>query len=228
MMLRRVKDCGFVDLGWLQSRHVFSFADYYDPRYMGFANLRVINHDIIQADKGFAPHSHQNMEIITYIIQGAVSHQDNMGNETIIRAGEIQLMSAGKGVTHSEFNRATKEPLELLQIWILPNQKNTKPSYQQMVINKSDQPLTLLISADGRNQSLKILQTAQLWLGNLHKDQHYTHEMNVSNQAWIQVIHGALTCNDITLNQGDGCGFSDTSLLTLLGKSQCEFLLFDL
>jgi len=228
--LRKALDRGHAEHGWLDSYHTFSFANYHDPNHMGFRDLRVINEDRVEADGGFPKHPHENMEIITYVLEGALEHQDSMGNQSIIRPGEVQIMSAGTGITHSEFNHSKTAPVHLLQIWILPGKKALKPSYDQKVFadNKKQGRLCLVASPDGRESSVTIHQDVNLYLCALNKDQKVQYEIPKNRHTWIQVTRGSLTCNDLNLQQGDGVSVSEEKILKLNGKEAAEILIFDL
>lgn len=224
--VRRSEERGHADLGWLDTRHTFSFSSYQDPRYMGVSVLRVINQDIVAPGTGFPPHRHDNMEILTYVLRGAVSHRDSMGNEVRVTAGELQLMSAGTGVTHSEYNRE-HEPLELLQIWLYPNATNTEPSYQQKRFPEVE-TLQLVVSPDGANDSLRIRQKARIWRGHLPAGDSAEHRLE-GKHAWVQQIRGSLDLDDATvLHDGDGAELREEPVLSFRARSDSEFLLFDL
>lgn len=219
---------GLTQTDWLKSQHSFSFADYYDPKHMGFHTLRVINQDIIAPGTGFGLHPHKDMEIITYILQGAVKHLDSMGNETIISRGEIQRMSAGTGVRHGEANASDDEPLELLQIWLLPKQLGIKPSYAQMKIKPSSQPLQLVISSTGENNSLSINQDADIFMGMLKAKEIIQYHISSKHRVWLQMIKGEILLNDLLMKAGDGAGIVDEKIIKIIADKGCEFLLFDL
>ncbi|HEX4869499.1 MAG TPA: pirin family protein [Moraxellaceae bacterium] len=223
--VRRSEERGHSQFGWLDSRHTFSFSSYQDPRFMGCSVLRVINEDHVAAGGGFPPHSHDNMEILTYVLKGAVSHRDSMGNEVRVGAGEFQLMSAGTGVTHSEYNREAGE-LEFLQIWIYPNTHNTEPSYQQRRFPERD-GLQLVVSPDGAADSLRIRQKARLWRGRLAEGESATHAM-AGKTAWLQQVRGSVEVDGATLHAGDGAEIREEPQLRLRAASDTEFLLFDL
>lgn len=223
--VRRSEDRGHSQASWLQSRHTFSFSTYQDPRHMGVSVLRVINEDRVAPGGGFPPHTHDNMEILTCVLKGVVSHRDSMGNEVRVGAGEFQLMSAGTGVTHSEYNREA-EPLEFLQVWIYPNTHNTEPSYQQRRF-PATRGLQLAVSPDGAVDSLRIRQKARIWLGHLDEGESARHAM-AGKTAWIQVFHGSLEVAGATLHPGDGAELREESHLELHAASDTGFLLFDL
>lgn len=229
MIIKRpAQERGYFDFGWLKTAHTFSFADYYDPAQMGFRNLRVINQDVIAPGQGFGLHRHHNMEIITYIIRGEVAHKDSMNNQTRIPAGEIQRMSAGMGVAHSEFNPSNTEPLELLQIWILPNKTDLVPSYEQKAYDKNKLGWQLLISPSAEENALSIHQDVKLYRGLFHTGEKVDFSLLKDRYAWIQVISGDININAVTLNAGDGASISDESELNIEVFADAEFLLFDL
>lgn len=224
--IRRSEERGHAHLGWLDTRHTFSFSSYQDPRFMGVSALRVINQDIVAPGTGFPAHRHDNMEILTYVLRGAVTHRDSMGNEVRVSAGECQLMSAGTGVTHSEYNRE-REELELLQVWIYPNTHNTEPSYQQKRFPDTE-TLQLLASPDGAHDSLRIRQKARVWRGRLGEGQEARHTM-AGKTGWLQQIRGSLALDDATtLHDGDGAEIRELPEVALQARSESEFLLFDL
>lgn len=222
--IRKSDDRGHARFGWLDTRHTFSFASYHDPRHMGVSALRVINQDVIAPHTGFPAHSHDNMEILTYVLRGAVSHRDSMGNEQKVTAGEFQLMSAGTGVTHSEYNRE-HEALELLQIWLYPNARNTEPGYQQKRFPRVD-GLQLVVSPDGADDSLMIRQDARIWRGTLAATTRANHALS-GQAAWVQVVNGQLHANGELLQAGDGAAITGAAI-DLLALRDTEFLLFDL
>jgi hypothetical protein len=224
--LRKSEDRGHANHGWLNAKHSFSFARYIDRQHMGHSALRVINQDIVQGGTGFAAHPHDNMEILTYVLRGAITHRDSMGNEERLPAGEFQLMSAGTGVTHSEMNRDPEE-LELLQIWLLPNEENAEPRYQQKRF-PTVEGLQLVVSPDGEQESLLIRQDAYIWHGRLPAHQAAEHRF-VGLHGWVQVISGELALNDtMILQAGDGAALTAEESLALRAHTASEFLLFDL
>lgn len=230
IQIRKSDDRGFVDHGWLKARHTFSFADYFDRLHMGFRVLRVINEDRIAAGKGFGTHPHHDMEIITYVIEGALEHRDSMGNGSIIRPGEVQYMSAGRGVTHSEFNPSKSEETHLLQIWILTAEKGAPPRYaQQRLPQPRPGELTLIASPDGANGSIAIRQSAKLFVGKLESNESLTVPFTRGRYGWVQVVRGNLTVNGIALSQGDGAAISEEGELNwVAGAGGTECLFFDL
>lgn len=226
---RYATERGHADHGWLDTFHSFSFADYYDPKFMGFRSLRVINEDKVAAGRGFGSHPHRDMEIITYVVSGELEHKDSLGNGSVIRRGEIQRMSAGTGVVHSEFNPSTTSPVHLLQIWIEPSRKGFEPSYDQRKFDLDGQPnrLNLLASEDGRDGSMKINQDTALFAGNLMNGS-LSYQLPAGRSAWLQVVSGELQISGLTLSAGDGAGISDEETLELKSSGAAEFLLFDL
>lgn len=228
--IRRSGERGHANHGWLDTYHSFSFADYYDSRFMGFRDLRVINEDYIEPAKGFPTHGHRDMEIVTYVVQGELSHRDSMGNGETIRPHEVQRMTAGTGVLHSEYSSPT-EKTHLLQIWILPEKKNLQPSYEQKFFPPEEKygKLRLVASRGGNDGSVHINQDARLYASILAADDAVKHELAEGRHAWVQLISGELNINGETLNPGDGAAVSDESLLEFrAGADNTEFLLFDL
>ncbi|OGN65460.1 MAG: quercetin 2,3-dioxygenase [Chlamydiae bacterium RIFCSPHIGHO2_12_FULL_49_9] len=226
--VRKSEDRGHAEHGWLTTNHTFSFADYYDPHFMGFRTLRVINQDIIAAAKGFDTHPHKDMEILTYIIDGTIAHKDTMGNESQIQKGEFQLMSAGKGVQHSEFNPSKNKQTHLLQIWIQPEKKGLTPEYQQKSFAEHKQGLKLVVSPDGKEGSLKIHQDARIYLGRFDKAEKMSYATGSNRHVWVQLIHGSLNLNGESLKTGDGAFASYQKELIVEAEGGTEFLLFDL
>lgn len=229
MAVRKSKDRGHFDHGWLKSYHTFSFADYYDPKFMHFRDLRVINEDFIEGGKGFPTHGHRDMEIITVILDGKLEHKDSMGNTATISPGEVQRMSAGTGVRHSEFNHLKDQPTHLLQIWILPEKESVDPGYGQKNFAKdlAAKGLVLAVSKDGRDGSITMNQTADVWIGKLKSGETRDFSLQPGRHSWIQVAKGSLTVNGILLEQGDGVAISEESTLKLESKDS-DFILFDL
>jgi quercetin 2,3-dioxygenase len=225
--IRRSQARGKSQYDWLLSLHTFSFADYYDPAFMGFAQLRVINEDKVEAGFGFGRHPHQNMEIISYVIEGALEHRDSMGNGSVTRPGEIQLMTAGTGLEHSEFNASEKDPLHFLQIWILPDTKNLAPGYQQKPFQKKENALILIAAKEPSADAVKIHQDVTLYTAFLKSqhDLHYT--LDKGRTAWLQLIKGELSVNQQKLSAGDGAAVQETKL-HMSSLTDAEFLLFDL
>lgn len=230
LKIRRSQDRGMADHGWLKAKHSFSFARYRDPEHMGFRALRVLNEDVIHPGRGFGMHPHRDMEIITYILDGALEHKDSMGNGSVIRPGEVQAMSAGTGVRHSEFNPSGSEHVHLMQIWLLPDKRYHKPRYQQKPIVKSkDGPIQLIASPDGRDGSVAIHQNAYIHACDLKARQAMSFDVHTDRHAWVQVASGSLTVNGHTLKQGDGLSTSDNGALLFTADRQgAKLLIFDL
>jgi quercetin 2,3-dioxygenase len=225
--LRKSEQRGHFNHGWLETRHTFSFDQYRDPRYMRFRDLRVINQDIVQAGQGFSAHQHTNMEILTYVLRGAVTHQDSMGNKGIIKPGEIQRMSAGTGVTHSEFNYEN-EDLELLQIWIFPETKDLSPSYEQVKYTTPHNQLILIASSNPEKNAVLIHQGVKIYTGQLDAKQSLNYELKQNRYAWLQLISGELTINQNSLSAGDGIAISQEEKIMIVANTTSTFLLFDL
>lgn len=228
--IRPSAERGHVDHGWLDTRHTFSFAGYHDPRHMGFGVLRVINQDRVQPGQGFGTHGHRDMEVLSYVVSGALEHRDSMGHGSIIRPGEVQLMSAGTGVTHSEFNPSREETTEFLQIWILPRQTGTAPRYEQREFSLEglDGELRLLTSPDGREGSLRIGQDATVSTGRLAAGESLPLRLSEGRSGWVQVIRGRLDLNGIALAAGDGAALVDEPSLLFQAMEDAEILVFDL
>ena len=227
-LIRRSDQRGHFDHGWLQTWHSFSFADYQDAQHVGLDTLRVINQDIVQPQGGFQPHGHRDMEIITYVIRGAVEHQDSMGNKELVPAGDVQRMTAGTGVRHSEVNPSADEELELLQIWILPNREGLEPGYEQRSFAQAGEGLTLLVSPDGRDGSLTIHQDAEIHAARLTDGESVRFALRAGRSAWVQLVKGELLVEDAVLQAGDGLAVADLDALELRARGDAEFLLFDL
>jgi hypothetical protein len=228
--IRQAKDRGHNNFGWLDTKYTFSFNDYYDERFMGFRSLRVINEDFIEPKRGFPKHGHRDMEIITYVISGDLSHEDSMGNGTTIRPHEIQRMSAGTGILHSEYSSET-DKTHLLQIWILPETQNLTPSYEQKLISAEAKRgnLKLIASRNAEEDSITVHQDVKLYASILKKDEEVSHEIAENRHAWIQVVKGSLEVNGEFLNTSDGAAISDEKLLKIKAlEEETEFLLFDL
>lgn len=228
--IRRSDERGHANHGWLDTNYTFSFSDYYDPRFMGFRDLRVINEDVIEPDQGFPKHGHRDMEIITYMISGELSHRDSMGNGETVRPHEVQRMTAGTGVLHSEFSSPT-DKTHLLQIWILPEKERLTPGYEQKRFSPEEKRgrLRLIASRGGDDGSIHINQDVKLYTSLLNMDEEVSYEIAAGRHAWIQVISGAVEVNGERLGSGDGAAISDEKLLTLAANADgTEFLLFDL
>ena len=230
MIIRRSDERGRADHGWLRSRHTFSFADYHDPAHMGFRTLRVINQDVVQPGRGFGTHAHRDMEIISYVLEGELAHQDSMGNEGVIRPGDVQRMTAGTGVAHSEFNHSPREPVHFLQIWIMPERRNLEPGYEQRSFPAQERrgALRLVASRDGREGSVTVHQDVELRAALLEPDQEVRHELLPGRGAWIQVVRGAVQLDGERLGPGDGAAVERPGALRFTAAEPAELLLFDL
>ena len=228
--LRRSDERGHTKLAWLDSRHTFSFGEYYDPKHMGFRHLRVINEVWISPGKGFGAHSHRDMEILTYVLEGALAHRDSTGTSSAIRPGELQRMSAGTGISHSEFNNSQTEPVHLLQIWIVPDEKNLAPGYEQrpFALEKNRGRWTLIAARDGRDGAVSIHQDVELSVALMPAGHQVNYRLKAGRHAWLQAARGAVTLNGTLLNTGDGAGISDEEILEIRAVDQGEILLFDL
>jgi hypothetical protein len=231
MIVRRSADQrGHANHGWLDSRHTFSFADYHDPAHMGFRSLRVINEDRVQPAQGFGTHGHRDMEIISYVLEGELAHQDSMGTGSVITPGDVQRMSAGTGVLHSEKNPSPSKPAHFFQIWLLPARRGVAPSYEQKRFEDAEKQgtLRLVASPDGRDGSISVNQDADLYAG-LFKPGEGAHlDLRPGRHAWVQIARGEITLNGETLNAGDGAAVSDEQALDLTARSDAEVLVFDL
>lgn len=229
--IRKSNERGHANHGWLEAKHSFSFADYYDPDHMGFRALRVINEDKIKGGQGFGTHSHRDMEIVTYLIAGSLEHKDSIGTGSVIQPGDIQYMSAGSGVQHSEFNHSKSETAHLLQIWLLPNEKGVPPRYGQKSFTNEEKMgnLKLFASPDGRDGSISVRQDANIYVSALKPGQTTQHTLGKDRYGWIQVARGKLEVNGKPLEQGDGAAISDETRLEFKSlDSESEFLVFDL
>jgi len=229
MTIRKANERGHADHGWLNSYHTFSFANYHDPRWMGYRTLRVINDDRVAAGQGFGEHPHRDMEIISYVLDGELKHEDSMGNGRIIKPGEFQYMAAGSGVLHSEYNPSERNPVHFLQIWIMPEKRGCKPAYgEKSSAGAEPGRLNLIASHLGRDGSIRINQDADLWLAKFSGDEKVTHELNPSRHAWVHVAEGGVELNGNKLSAGDGVAISQESQLQLAGNGKAQVLLFDL
>lgn len=228
--LRPASERHSTDHGWLQSNFSFSFADYFDPEYLQFESLRVINDDVIAPKGGFPLHPHKNFEIFSYILEGALEHKDTLGNTSVVTGGGVQYMSAGAGVRHSEFNPSSQTPTRLLQVWLLPNVENQAPSYDTQAIlpQEKDGRLKLFLSRDGRNGSMHIKADADIYAATLKDGQSIKFDMPADHAAWIQLARGSLSVNGFRLGTGDGLAVSKSGRLTFSEGDNAEFLLFDL
>ncbi|ANN77718.1 pirin family protein [Bordetella flabilis] len=230
LTLRRSEERGYADHGWLKSHHTFSFASYHDPRYMGFGPLRVINDDHIAAGRGFGTHGHRDMEIVTYVLEGAVAHKDSMGNGSTIRPGDVQRMSAGRGVLHSEFNPQPDRGTHLLQIWIEPDVTGIEPEYEEKRFDEADKRgrLRLVASPDGRDGSVRIHQDARLYVGLFDGSESATVSLAAGRRAWVHVARGSVSLNGQALQAGDAVAVQDESGIALSDGEGAEVLVFDL
>jgi redox-sensitive bicupin YhaK (pirin superfamily) len=225
--LRKSHDRGTNQINWLHSLHTFSFGNYYDPEFMGFGSLRVINEDIVQPGYGFSKHPHENMEIITYVVEGSLEHKDSMGTGSIIRPGEIQRMSAGTGVEHSEFNHSTTELLHLLQIWIIPKKNGLQPSYEQKNIPQENNKFLLIGSHDGGDHAVTIHQHIKLFVAYLTKNHSINYTLKKEKHGWLQLIKGKITLNKHSLSAGDGAAIIKEDKIEITCEEDAELLLFD-
>ncbi|HUE54617.1 MAG TPA: pirin family protein [Candidatus Udaeobacter sp.] len=228
--IRKSDERGHADHGWLDTHFTFSFADYFDPEHVQFRTLRVMNDDRVAGGGGFPTHPHRDMEIVTYVLEGALEHRDSMGNGSVIKPGDVQYMSAGTGVAHSEFNASKTEPVHLYQIWMLPEKKGLKPVYDQKNFNEAEKrgKLRLVASADGREGSVKIRQDNDLYVTVLGNGQAVRHELEPDRHAYVQVARGSVKLNGIQLETGDGAALSAEKSIELTGVEDAEVLLFDL
>jgi len=230
MRVRRAGERGRTDWGWLDSRHTFSFGEYHDQGHMGFRALRVINDDRVEAGQGFGTHGHSDMEILSYVLEGALAHKDSMGTGSVIKPGEIQMMRAGTGVRHSEHNASSTDPVHFLQIWIVPDQRGLAPAYGQHPVDReaARRGFSLLASKDGRDGSLQIHQDVDLWLALVEKAERRELALRPGRHAWVHVARGAVEVNAIPLAEGDGAAVSGADALTLAGGDSAEVVVFDL
>jgi redox-sensitive bicupin YhaK (pirin superfamily) len=228
--IRKAEDRGHADHGWLRTHHTFSFADYYDPRFMGFGALRVINDDTVIGGGGFPPHSHQDMEIISYVLEGALQHKDSMGNGSVIRPGEVQRMSAGRGVTHAEYNASQTAPVHFLQIWILPRAPGLPSGYEQKFFGNDGKRgrLCLVASADGAEGSVRIQQDARMFASMLEGEEQIRYRLSPGRKGWLHVVRGTLEVNDTLVEAGDGVAFDGGEELLIRAKDHGELLVFDI
>ena len=228
--IRKAEERAHFDFGWLNTYHSFSFGEYYDSKHTRFRTLRVINEDFVQPGHGFPTHGHRDMEIVTYILQGALEHRDSMGTGSVIRRGDAQRMSAGTGVTHSEANPSRDEPVHLLQIWILPREQDLPPEYEEKKFSDDEKrnKLRLIVSPDGSDGSVKIHQDAKIFASLLDERQEVVHSLEDGRSAWLQVAAGSVRLNDVVLKEGDGAAVSEESNLRITAQGPAEVLLFDL
>jgi quercetin 2,3-dioxygenase len=228
--IRRANERGHANHGWLDTYHTFSFGSYRDPKHVHFRALRVMNEDFVQPGQGFGTHPHDNMEIVTYVLEGALEHQDSMGNGEVLRPGEFQRMSAGTGITHSEFNPSKTEPVHLYQIWLFPEEKGIEPSYEQKRFDEAERHnrLRLVASRDAAEGSLRIHQDARIYLGTLEDGAQVEHALAADRHAWLQVLRGGVKLNGEDLHTGDGAAVTAVTRLELTGVGAAEVMVFDL
>lgn len=230
MMIRRSDERGPTRIDWLDSRHTFSFGDYNDPRFMGFGPLRVINEDRVTPGQGFHPHGHRDMEIVSYVLDGALAHKDSLGNGSVIRPGDVQRMSAGTGITHSEFNASKTDPVHFLQIWIIPEARGIAPGYEQKNFTDTDKRgrLRLVGSRDAREGSVTLHQDVDLYAGLFNEGEKASLSLRPGRLAWVQVARGEVSVNGETLKAGDGAALKDATRLDIAGRKDAEVLVFDM
>ena len=228
--VRRAEERGHTQWGWLDSWHTFSFGDYEDPRHMGFRALRVLNDDRVRPGKGFGTHGHRDMEILSYVLEGALEHKDSSGGGGVIRPGEIQFMRAGSGVEHSEYNHSKTEPVHFLQVWIVPDRRGLAPKYGQQAFDRdrAKRSFVLLASRDGREGSIQVAQDVDVWMTQLAGGERRELPLAPGRQAWIHLARGAASVNGTSLREGDGAGASNEESLKFLGGDPAEVLVFDL
>ena len=228
--IRPAGERGKTQTGWLDSRHTFSFGDYHDPQNMGFSHLRVINEDRVRPGAGFPTHSHRDMEIITYVLEGALAHKDSTGTSSVIRVGDVQRMSAGTGISHSEYNASQTEPVHFLQIWIVPNETGLQPGYEQRSLNleENSSKWVLIAARDGREGAVKVHQDVELYLAAISAGQQLNYRLKPGRQAWLQVTRGATTINGMLLGAGDGTSVSEEQTVEVTAVQVAELLLFNL
>lgn len=230
LKIRRAADRGHADHGWLNTYHTFSFASYYDPRHMGFRSLRVMNEDRVAAGKGFGTHEHRDMEIVSYVLAGALEHKDSMGNGEVLKPGEFQRITAGTGITHSEFNASSSELTHFYQIWLLPDREDIEPSYEQKKFDPADRQnqLQLVASPSADDGSLLIHQDVRIYLANLDTEAEVTYPLGTGRHAWLQVLRGTVEISGEALDTSDGAAISDESDVAVKATTAAEIMLFDL
>lgn len=228
--IRKAEERGHANHGWLDSHHTFSFANYYDPKHIGFRTLRVINEDRVSPSNGFGTHGHRDMEIITYVLEGALEHKDSIGTGSVIQPGEVQRMSAGTGILHSEFNHSQTQPVHFLQIWLLPEKKGLSPSYEQRNFSPAKTPgkLHLVAARDGRENAVTVHQDVDLYAAVLKEGDRISHTLQPQRHAWVQVARGTITLNSLPLNTSDGAAISEETDVVIEATKDAEILLFDL
>ncbi|NUM54109.1 MAG: pirin family protein [Candidatus Hydrogenedentes bacterium] len=228
--VRKANERGHANHGWLDTYHTFSFGTYYDPKHMGFRALRVINEDVVAPGRGFGTHPHNDMEIVTYVLKGALQHKDSMGNGSVLKAGELQRMSAGTGITHSEFNASKDEPVHLYQIWLMPERKGIEPSYEERTFDpngRRDRWQTVA-SSDARAGSMRIHQDVRLSLAALDAGSKLEYPLDPGRHAWVQVVRGEVSVNDVDLSKSDAAALSNESAVRVVASTDAEVMLFDL
>jgi hypothetical protein len=230
LTIRKAEDRGHANHGWLNTYHTFSFANYYEPKHMGFRALRVINEDRVSPGNGFGTHGHKNMEIITYVLEGALEHKDSIGTGSVIQPGEVQRMSAGTGILHSEFNHSKTDSVHFLQIWLLPEKEGLPPSYEQRNFSPAKTPgkLHLVAARDGRDAAVTVHQDVDLYAAVLEPGDRVSHSLQPQRHAWVQVARGAITLNGLSLDMGDGAAISEETDVVIEATTDAEILLFDL
>ncbi|WP_417379210.1 pirin family protein [Gimesia sp.] len=230
IQVRKSKERGHADHGWLKTHHTFSFSTYQDPEHMRFRALRVMNEDVVLPGQGFGTHPHNDMEIVTYVLEGELEHKDSMGNGEVLHAGEFQRMSAGTGITHSEFNPSSSEAVHLYQIWLYPERKGIEPSYEQKRFPDSEQQnqLRLVAAPQAEQGALKIHQDVRIYLSKLDSGQEVTHSLSEGRHAWLQVLRGKVRLNDVPLDVSDGAAVSDEEQVLITATDNAEIMLFDL
>lgn len=229
MNIRRSEDRGHGNYGWLDTKHSFSFAGYYDPKHMGFRALRVINDDRVTGGQGFGTHPHRDMEIISYVVEGALEHKDSLGNGSVIRPGEVQRMTAGTGVTHSEYNHSATDALRFLQIWVLPDEMGLRPGYEQKFFGDERRgKLRLVASPNGAEGSVQIHQDVSMFASVLEDGERVTHELAQGRHAWLQIVRGTVVVGGVELAEGDGAAFNDAVSICIESVGESELVLFDL
>ncbi|GAB4151748.1 MAG: pirin family protein [Planctomycetaceae bacterium] len=228
--IRKAEDRGHANHGWLNTYHTFSFASYRDSHHMGFRSLRVMNEDFVQPGQGFGTHPHHDMEIVTYVLAGALEHRDSMGHGEVLSPGEFQRMSAGTGITHSEFNPSDTEPVHLYQIWLYPEEKGIEPSYEQKQFSEDERHnrLRLVASREAAEGSLLIHQDARIYLSSIDKGKQVSHELAPGRHAWLQILRGSVLLNGEQLDTSDGAAVSEETMLTIQAEKNAEIMLFDL
>ena len=230
ILLRPARERGLTELGWLLSRHTFSFGEYQDSRYMGYRTLRVINDDRVGPGAGFGAHPHRDMEILSYVLEGAMEHEDSLGTGSVIRPGELQRMTAGTGITHSEFNASATEPLHFLQIWVLPEKRGLEPGYEQRAfpLDEKRGELVLVASRDGHEDSLTVHQDLRVYAGRLAAGDAAGHRILPARHVWVQAARGAVSVDDVSLEEGDGAAVNEEAHVEIRALTDAEVLLFDL